>query len=259
MFKNGMRFSTILILAFFTIIGSNVSCSKEEEECPAPIIKDTIVVHFKATTNGSPLVYNAIFQDPINRDMRISQLKFYISNVYLLNGDKRTLLTEYELIAIEDKGNDPKTTVKLLAPVGNYTGISMGIGLDSIQNAYEPASFPSEHPLSADQNTWWSAWDKYRFIMIEGRIDGDSSGVLDDIFGYHTGHDVCYRTKEFTKNFSLVKGEKRQLDFTIEVNEIFFGADTLDVYTEPTFHGEMAIIDRGIKISDNFKAALTLE
>ena len=173
------------------------------------------------------------------------------------------MFSEYELITYEDKGeldpNDEMQKVVLLAPIGDYTGISMGIGLDSIQNNLEPTSFPSEHPLSADQNTWWSAWDKYRFVMIEGRIDGDSSGTLDDIFGYHTGHDICYREKEFTKNFSITTNSKTQLNFTIEMNDLFFGDDTLDVYTEPTFHGEMEIIDRAIRLSDNFSKGLKIE
>lgn len=239
------------------------SCTKEED-CPEePVQKDSLILHFEAFGGGDTLEYQKFFTDPLGRPMKIEQLLHYVSNIYLLNGSKETFVKDVDLIIYEDKGEiDPgneKQKIRLLVPRGNYTGIRFVIGLDSATNAGDPSSYEESHPLSVYQNTYWSAWDKYRFIMIEGFMDADNDGINDDVFGIHTGFDVCYRIKTFDHTIEIKENQTTQLYFNIEVNEMFFGPDTLDPAIEPFWHGEPELVDRAIRLSDNFIYALELK
>ena len=53
-------------------------------------------------------------------------------------------------------------------------------------NASDPSDFDSSHPLSIANNTYWSWASKYKFFMLEGRVDSQSDGI-DATFSYHSG------------------------------------------------------------------------
>ena len=256
-----IQFSLNVCILFFL-----ASCSKKEDDCPpdtaAPGTGE-LVVSFTATSSGSAYVPGKIYNDALNRKVFAEQFYHYVSNIRLLNEDTGISVASAQLIRYGDSAtSDPDEMFQAFSvnlPAGAYSGISLGIGLDPLLNASNPSSFDPTHPLSAYQGTYWSTWEKYKFIVIDGRADFAASGTPDSIYSFHTGFDTCYRERAFLKAISIEKGKSAKLAFTIEMNDIFFGTDTVDVAQEATWHGEMVNISRAIRLSDNFIGAVKLE
>lgn len=255
-----------MVIPIILLSATMASCCDKDEPIPDPP-KTTAMAKFSfgATGGGGTLEMGKTFSDPMNRTIRVERFKFYVSNVYLMQDGNEILAKDVELVIYQDDDfPDPtleKRNVYAVLPPGKYDGIKLGIGLDPTKNALNPGDFPSEHPLSTSQLTYWGAWSKYKFIMIEGFADLSGGSNLSHIFNYHTGYDTCYRelTYSFNQPFEIVSGNISELKFNIEINDIFFGKDTLDIATEPTWHGDQSTISRGIKISDNFAENLTIE
>lgn len=244
------------------------SCSKEEEMgCwpPLDVPGDSanVIMIFNATTNGQPLELLKNFKDPLGRTMQVELLKFYVSNVFVSFNGASTLLKKAALVILVDP-NVTDTTKKhneiaLKIPYGNYDRITFSVGLDVVQNAGDPTKYPSAHPLSINQNTYWDAWGKYKFFMIEGKGDWDGDGTLTNIYGYHTGFDECYRSISFEKMLTLdATNSNETLNVNFEVNDVFFGKDTLDMKLHPSWHGDINTIETAFIISDNFQEGLRL-
>jgi len=260
------KFSMVLMLLFSVTMNS---CSKDEViGCPDPPTaptdsSETVIMLFNATANGQPLELLKNFRDPLGRELQVELLKFYVSNIYVHKGLVSKKVGNVGLITLVDP-NLPDSVksineIALNIPYGNYDQISFSIGLDSVQNAGSPNSFPNSHPLSISQNTYWDSWGKYKFFMIEGKGDWDGDGSLSNIYGYHTGFDACYRTLVFDKQLSIQKDDiLESINVDFEVNDVFFGQDTVNMKTNPTWHGEISTIETALIISDNLKDAINL-
>ena len=246
------------------------SCAKDDViVCPPPPEPTdstrTVMMLFNATTNGEPLELLKNFTDPLGRELEVELLKFYVSNIYVHNGLVSKRVGDAELITLVDP-NVPDSVknlneVALQIPYGIYDKISFSIGLDAEQNAGNPTGYPNGHPLSISQNTYWDAWGKYKFFMIEGKGDWDGDGTLSNIYGYHTGFDVCYRELIFDKqlNLSRYNDIAELINVEFEVNDIFFGQDTVDMKINPSWHGDTSTIETALILSDNFKDAIKLD
>lgn len=259
-----INLNSLLIFSASVLLLSIASC-KKDDDCPASpaVQQDSLIISFNALSGNQPLAYLSPFKDALNRSMRVDFLKHYISNVYLLNGTKETLIKDVAFLTYLNNGEpdpgDELQKIRMKVPVGSYTGIRLAIGLDAETNKSNPSSFPDEHPLSAKQLTYWGAWQNYKFLMIEGFTDFDGDNVYSDPFGFHTGLDYCYRERTFDKTITISKGQTSRLNFNFEINDLFFGTDTLDLATESSWHGDTLFVSRGIRLSENFINSLWLE
>ena len=261
------KISAILLLVLgFALI----SCTKEDEvicDIPLPVAPDSslVTLEFNATTNSVPLELLKSFNDPLGRELQVEMLKFYVSNVYVHSGTTSTLVHEVALIILEDPNvldtNDRFHKIEMQVPVGIYDKISFSIGLDPVQNKENPNDYTSEHPLSISQNTYWDSWTNYKFFMIEGKGDWDGDGFLTNIYGYHTGFDVCYREVSINTLIESSPDEnaKDYINLTFEVNDVFFGQDTVNMEIHPTWHGDTSTIETALILSDNLQNAIKLE
>lgn len=79
------------------------------------------------------------------------------------------------------------------APKGNFNTFRFYLGLDKATNNTLPNSYPASHPLSVENSLYWDML-KYRFIVIEGKID-NSPGKNQEPnmpFSMHLGSDTLY-------------------------------------------------------------------
>jgi len=254
----------IPFLMAITAIISLWSCTKEEETPKFP--SSVLVLNFSATGAGEELEFRKEFKDPLSRVLFVEFFKYYLSNVYLIDGSRSIKILDVALITHFDAtSSDPnaiQTSVYLDVDPGSYTALKIGIGLDAETNATDPndPSLEIGHPLSSDQNTHWGQWGNYKFIMLEGRWDNNADGSPNAIYGYHTGFDEFYREKTFEKTIVTTSNDTTHLKLNIEYNEIFFGNDTLDMAVDGTWHGtDTSYLDPARAISDNFIQTLTLE
>ena len=146
--------------------------------------------------------------------------------------------------------------------VGDYDGIKFGIGLTPAQNLTGPTDYAASHPLGNDNNEYWEGWDSYIFAKLEGRQDVDRNGEFDG-FTYHIGFDDLYRSKEFSKAFSITEGGCTALEFNVDVQKMFTdGTDNVDIVNRPVSHTNVNSpedLANSNLVMDGFANSITLE
>ena len=193
----------ILFLAAFLALFTVLSCGDQGAE-------DTGVnfdISFQATYDGAQLEKDKEYQLG-NTPLFFESSRLYLSDITLLKGDQRFLISEIEYLDFTPTNASfatPKITFKNV-PEGEYTGIRLGYGVKPILNARTPSNFPAGHPLSVEID-YWSGWDSYIFSVLDGKADSNNDGVKNLSFSYHCGSDAVYKNFEFSYPISVKDGE----------------------------------------------------
>ena len=193
--------------------------------------KGLIHLSFNTLVDGEQFVLNdTLYDDYLGRKYRVELLKFYLSNIALekADGTRAVLsdvnLVDYNAFSLLDLSTDVDT--------GLYVNLHFGVGLDSLMNASDPLDFPPSHPLSIAQNTYWTWASKYKFFMLEGRVDTSGAQNPDVIFSYHSGFDSLYRevTIPIQDLFVTSEGDSLVLEFDLgtAINGDFGVVDFVD-------------------------------
>ena len=190
--------------------------------------KGPIHLSFNTLVDGEQFVLNdTLYDDYLGRKYRVELLKFYLSNLSLEKADgTRTVLSDVNLV---DYSTFSLLDVNADVDTGLYVNLHLGVGLDSLMNASDPADFSSSHPLSIAQNTYWTWASKYKFFMLEGRVDTLGTQNPDVIFSYHSGFDSLYR------------------EITIPIEDLFVTSDGDSLILEfdlgTAINGDSGVID----------------
>ncbi len=192
-------------------------------------------IAFPFTINGNELVHDQTYIDAGGLRVKVSLLKYYISNLKFISTSNDTTLIKD--VFLYDSENIQ--TISSILSAGNYKTIEFGLGLTAEQNASDPDSYTADHPLSYAQAMHWGQWQKFKFLMIEGRADEDvNADTWNQAFSYHLGFDEAYRLITINKNFTLTDDGINEIDLTLEFNKMFYGEnDTVNLITESDVHG----------------------
>lgn len=260
-----MKFQSIsgfLLAAFASVtILSFQGCEPDK----ASVGKVDLVL--KGKYNGNTLVLNT-FQNPITypngMPFYLQTLKFFITDIKLTKaGGEVVALPDVLLVDFARKHQNATTavggevaTLENL-PLGSYSGISFGIGVEPVNNFKTPSQFSGSHPLT-DEDMYWSAWDSYIFAKVEGRVDTNSNGdFLENVgFLFHTGTNQLFRTKTFTKDFVVTESGQFSINFILDARRIFEGSGA-DILPVSSFHSPSDATL--VKVADNLAAAISLE
>ena len=236
------------------------SCQKEEpiNNCSdSTSDKTTLVLYFNTLVKNEQFVLNdSLYDDYLDRKYRVELLKFYLSNILLEREDG--LLDSISDVFLVDHASDDPFLIETIIDTGKYVSIHFGVGLDSLMNASDPSNFQSSHPLSIAQNTYWNWASKYKFFMLEGRVDTIDALSPDFIFSYHSGFDDLYRQISLpldqfnatTDPFSLFL----ELDLSIVLNS---HAGVVDFVEQPFSHSQNDF-DIVETISNNITSAFSV-
>lgn len=234
-------------------------CGKDDE----PTTGD-VKLSFRATFENNPLVFNTIYQYLPERFIQFSKFDMFISNITLTGGPKgdTTLvdITHLDFDLVSKDANSAKAGLYLdlkKVPVGNYTGISMGIGVRPDINATKPTNYTSDNPLS-NPELYWAGWNSYIFSRMEGKLDSVSTGLYATGMSYHTGLNDYYRVVNLSAPLKVAGGNSNDINVNINIKEIFKSGDTyLDILKITEAHGPS---DRKTieKIVDNYSHAITV-
>ena len=210
-----------LIFTLFSLILFG-ACDKDE--CSDAQLN----LSFSTNINQDQLVLNdVLYDDYMGRKFRVELLKFYFSNCVLEKQDG-TLVPIVD-VALVDYASTSPLSIDIDVETGNYINLHFAVGLDSLMNASDPVDFDSSHPLSIVNNTYWSWASKYKFFMLEGRVDSQSDGIPDATFSYHSGFNSLYR------------------EITVPLNNFNISSDgaalLLELNLESVLHGEVGVID----------------
>jgi len=133
---------------------------------------------------------------------------------------------------------------------------TFGVGVDSLNNAMDPTSFDIGHPLSSANDMYWSWATKYRFLRVDGRLNGSGSLGTDDILlAWHTGKDALYRTVDLSEqlNGNVKPGNHLVLEFKLE--ELISG---MSLASESMTHAMVDDYEIAVKLSDNLPTSFSV-
>lgn len=241
--------SLLLLIAFS-------ACEKESLNHVCK--KAELNIRLKTHVNGVDFNLNdTLYEDYLGRKYRIELLKFYLSNMSLEKADgSRADIFDVRLV---DYYSENEFDINVSIDTGAYTSLNFGLGLDSVLNASDPASFEPSHPLSIAQNTYWTWASKYKFFMLEGRVDTLGSQSPDVIFSYHSGFDTLYKEISIPTQdlFLTSEGDSIQLYFDL-AKAVNGDAGTIDFVTQSFSHSvsDFEIVQL---ITENLQTAFTLK
>ena len=143
--------------------------------------KKKLDINFIGNYNGNNLILNQFYKlDSTKADsISFSAIKFYISNISLLNDDKKVLDLKnvYHLIDLKNK-----TSFKLSIPVNfHYNTIQFNIGIDSITNSKGVLG----GDLDPTKGMYWTWHSGYINLKIEG--NSNLCSTRNNQFQFHLG------------------------------------------------------------------------
>ena len=208
-----MKISKLLTLALLLSV-LIISCEDEEATTT-----ETGAIEFRMKYNGNDIELNETLVSPDGYNFKIDRFRFYLSSPE----DQISADTFYNIdFSVSNPYTVPATT--------GSDSIRLGVGLDSDRNATTPADYLVTHPL-ADSDEYWSGWNSYRFLTIEGWTDLDGTPGWDQAYTYHIGVDQFYNQVTFPSTL----GNTTTLN--IHIDSILFNPrDPIDFETEFLTH-----------------------
>jgi hypothetical protein len=246
------------------ILGITVAlagCRTDEPVDPAPGPVDgsgTLRVTVVPEWEGQPLQLFSEYRAPGNYRFQVEMLKFYLSDLRLVNATTEQPLEQVRLL---DLGAGP-FSFDFSVPEGTWYGIRGGLGLPHDLNYTNAALYPDGHPMSVNTGMYWTWATGYKFVLFDGRYNPDPAGTgpLLMPFSVHTGMDTCYTTVELMPAlpFTTAKGSVTELTLRVAADGFLLSSgDTIDVATEDQSHGGNYPL--ALKLTRNVKRSLRLE
>lgn len=203
-----------------------VGCDKDDDTKPAT--SSNLSVTFKATFDGVQLEKQKDFMYG-SYPVRFERYTQYISDLVLVKSDgSEVKLSEVEFLEFFPDFNSgnlsvtPKYTYSQI-PIGDYTGLKIGVGVRTDLNAKKPSDFPAGSPLALE-NEYWLSWKSYIFSKIEAKAEVDGTGNDYETFlNYHSGSAVnrdIYKAFSFTVPFS-VTGPTDEMTIELDMKKLF--------------------------------------
>ncbi len=189
---------------------------------------NTVILNFENYVGAEELVLDTpIYRNSLNQGFDVSKLRYYVSNISLVNSTGKDFSLDEYFLVDEDKKNSGKI---LLPDVeqGEYTALSFILGVDSIHNC----SGIQSGALDPVNGMFW-AWNTgYIFLKLEGHSpDSKSHG---NFFEYHIGgyrNPVnCIRriTLVFAKPLRIEGGGNRTIHVKSDISEILKNPESID-------------------------------
>ena len=223
----------LLLLSFALMVVLITGC---DDDTPQPTTT-TLTLNFDARFGADEFIAFKYYPYENGDSVYINTLHFYVSNIVLLNGNEETVIKDVTTLSFEDNleaGSDVEQIVIEDVPEGNYTGIRIGIGVDSILNHTLPADYGVGHPL-ANASEYWDWRETYIFGKFEGRCK-DANGV-ETFYTYHPGSDMLFRKNTYNTTINLSGGVPQEVNFTVDFGNLF-NQDTgkLDISNNSVSH-----------------------
>jgi hypothetical protein len=244
-----------IILPMVLLLFLSASCKKDKKETTTPVASKTEVkVKFKNTINAQEAVIGEYYKDNMNRDLRFTTLKFYASNVRLLDKDgKETVLKDISLIDFDkERYGEAASEVKAEIKAGEYKAVAFDLGVRQDLNGSDPSIFEANHPLSYNSNMYWSWATQYIFVKFEGWVKDGSNDVS---WFIHTGTSVLYRPNVvIEKAIKVEAGKENTVFITLNFDKAFSLPNALDLVEDGKSHTEDNF-ELAKNFSDNLKVA----
>ncbi|PCH68471.1 MAG: hypothetical protein COC01_03780 [Bacteroidetes bacterium] len=214
------------ILPILLVIAIFNGCSKNSDDT------GTITLNFKGYVDNEELLLSKEYLNHDNQKFRIEILKFYLSNLKLIDKKGEVLVDSVELVIFSESNSTTGgfgASANIEIPVGEYTGLKYTIGLDPVKNHNDPSLFSSSHPLSSFQNMHWDWAMGYFFLRYEGKFATDPDSALTYPFSYHIGRDPYSSEIDLSsETFDISANKTTEIEIKVDVKKLLVGIDMID-------------------------------
>lgn len=208
--------SNLSKIVFATILLLVISCTKEDTKDYVPADTGDIELSVSHKVDNQILVFDTIrYQNAAGNKFSVTRLQYYISSCRFHKADGSSLLINN--ITYVDARDGISTIHFTGVPVGNYTGISFLIGIDSAQN--------KSNALPDTENNINMAWPDvmgggYHFIKLEGHYLNTLNAEKG--FTVHLGTYPALVTHNILNaTITIVKNQTSTHQLVMNINEWF--------------------------------------
>ncbi len=225
------------LFLLFTTTALLAACRRDDPEPPAPPASTgSVRLAFSFVNNGSPFTIDQLVQDGAGHAVRFDKLKFYVSGVHLLDDANDTVGTFPASVMLVDAAASANGVLLGTISPGHVHEVHFALGLDSATNHSDPTQ--AEPPLDLQEMHWgWNPSAGYKFLNMEGRVDGNGDGDLSDpedkTFVYHTATDALLTNDQINVHADVVAGADVTVAATVDVSVLLSGSDLLAVPLPP--------------------------
>ena len=225
-----------LFYCFLAVLVPLASCQKDvgpEDGAPAD---HTVTIQFKPVVDGDSLEFGTSYQNSVGEQYTISNFKFYLCQVDLINTNLGTSYRmnkdDYFLVNFANPGS---TKIILKALSSSYNRIAFTVGVDSIRNV----SGAQTGALDPANGMFWTWNTGYIMAKLEG--NSPVSNQPNHVFEYHIGgfagsdNVVEKTTLSFPLNatFDFQKGRSTHMTIAANANDWFGGTGQISIANSP--------------------------
>ncbi|MGI4967514.1 MAG: MbnP family protein [Janthinobacterium lividum] len=185
----------------------------------------------------------------------VSTLRYYISNIKLLksNGGSYAAPNSYFLIDA-DKPSSARFTLGNV-PVGDYTGASFLIGVDSTATKADPLQLTGD--LNPANNMYWVWSTGHIFMKLEGTVTSTTpnKALICHVGGYRAPYSASVTaTPSFNGTTLQVRADHTpQLHYSADILKIFDGPTKFTLSNFPT---TMMPSAASVQVATNYAAGM---
>lgn len=174
----------------------NPNAKKSNDElCQYDASKNPLNLEVFHLFNGNNFSLDSIYYDDFGTMIKFNRAKTYVSKNCFFNSSNSCFDDTLQYLLF-----DPSISNYFLGYMEkelNTISVEFQVGVDSVSNHTDPASYQSDEPLSYQTPSMhWQMgsnpmdWS-YLFVVVEGFADLNSNGVFDagEIFVFHLGGD----------------------------------------------------------------------
>lgn len=203
---------------------------KEDNSCEYEDTSDndaSININFTHMIGSQSFAFNQDFTDDHGNTCEFTRAQMYISNPLYFDdqGVQISAPSEYLLVS----PSESTYSIGTLPAESHVHTMDLLIGVDSVANHSDPASYSSGHPLAYQSPSIHWNWNSgYIFIAIEGHVDIDGNGTYDagEDFLMHVGMNSMARDVQgLLVDFNAVGGMTHNIQLDIDWAELVAGID----------------------------------
>ena len=231
----------------------SLGCMDKEEP------KGDLDLSLHLTYNDEPLVMFQDYEFPDGRTINFSRFSMYISDFKL----DETVVSDVSFHNVTESHIDLEGATEGYSwlikdiPVKDYSSSRFGIGVNEIENAKDPGTFESGHPLAKPAEHWFS-WNSFIFLKLEANMDTNGDGIKDLPISLHLGDDDAYRVVTFDRDISILEDAATQSTIHVDVYKLLGGTEsTYDIDNNPQIHslGQKGAV---IELANNIPNSISL-
>jgi len=201
-----------IILSLLLLTG----CAKEKSESNAGAFLE---MNIQNEMDGAPLQLNFNYVNAFNEDLKISKLKYYISNIHMISGSNAVAIPDAYFLVDEEKQESKKIRVSI--PHGEYTAVAFLIGVDSARNV----SGAQTGVLDPALDMFWTWSTGYIMAKLEGTSSlstAPNNRIQYHIGGFSGAHNALrFMVLDLPPNLSVPRGKTLQIDLAAEIQNWF--------------------------------------